>query len=329
MQPFKYERVASIDAAVAAARQSTTAKFIAGGTNLLDLMKGQVEQPKQLIDINHLPLAQIEMRDNGSVRIGALMRNSDIANHELIRQKYPLLSQALVAGASPQLRNMATLGGNLMQRTRCGYFTDAAFTRCNKRAPGSGCGARAGEHHNHAIFGASDSCIATNPSDMNVALAALDATVYVRGVNGERAIPIADFHRLPADDPTRDTTIAPGELIVAVELPANAFAAHSHYLKIRERSSYAFALVSVAAGLDIANDRIRDARIVAGGVAHKPWRLVAVENALRNQVLGSIDFDRLGVIAISDAKPLQQNRYKLPMLQAAVQSTIRHAGGIA
>jgi xanthine dehydrogenase YagS FAD-binding subunit len=327
MQPFKFQLADSVDIAISDV-QKHGAKFIAGGTNLLDLMKGRIERPSRLIDITHLPLADIELRDDGALRIGALARNSDMANHDIVRKNYPLLAQALVAGASPQLRNMATLGGNLMQRTRCGYFTDLAFTRCNKRAPGSGCGAREGEHRNHAIFGASDACIAINPSDMSVALAALDAVVLVKGKQGERVIPIDDFHRLPGDDPTRDTQLAPDELILAVEIPPNSFAAHSHYLKVRERSSFAFALVSVAAALDIAGDKIRAARIAAGGVAHKPWRLQAVEDLLRDRSPHAIDFERIGKAAIADAKPLPQNQFKVPMLQAALSAALRKAAAV-
>jgi xanthine dehydrogenase YagS FAD-binding subunit len=328
MLPFKYQRAESVDAALAGIGQHA-AKFIAGGTNLLDLMKGQVEQPAYLIDITHLPFAQIEPRADGGVRIGALVPNSDTANHPLIRKYYPLLTQALVAGASPQLRNKATVGGNLLQRTRCGYFMDPAFSACNKRAPGSGCGARAGHHHNHAIFGASEACVAVNPSDMSVALAALDAQIFVRGANGERVIPIADFHRLPEDRPPQDTNLANDEIILAVELPPSPFAQHAYYLKLRERSSYAFALVSVAVALAIDGGSVRDARVVAGGVAHKPWRLFAVENALRGKAVAKLDYGRIGALAVQDAQPLEQNRYKVPLLEAAVPRAIQRAGGAA
>ena len=324
MQDFQYERADSIDAALRGIAQPG-ARFIGGGTNLLDLMKGNVETATRLIDITRLPLAQI--RDNGAgLSIGALMRNSDTANHPAVREHYPLLAQALVAGASPQLRNMATIGGNLLQRTRCGYFTDSAFAQCNKRRPGSGCAARDGVHRNHAIFGASDGCIAVNPSDMSVALAALDARILVRSAGGQRAIPIADFHRLPGATPEVDTELAAGELIISVELPRSPFAAHSRYLKLRERSSFAFALVSVAVGLDIEGDTIRDARIVAGGVAHAPWRLGAVEQALTGRSPASVDYDRLAEVAMRGAQPLAQNGYKVPMLGAAVARAVRLAG---
>ncbi|RYE96760.1 MAG: xanthine dehydrogenase family protein subunit M, partial [Oxalobacteraceae bacterium] len=228
MNPVSYERAADVDQAVRLAQQPG-ARFIGGGTNLLDLMKGGVETPQRLIDVSRLPLAAITELPQGGVRIGALARNSDMANHALVRQRYPLLTQALLSGASPQLRNMATAGGNLMQRTRCYYFYDTAFDMCNKRNPGSGCAAREGYNRIHAILGASEQCIATNPSDMNVALAALDAVVRVRGAGGERAIPIAEFHTLPGDTPQRDTTLRPGELITGIDLPPPAFADHAHY----------------------------------------------------------------------------------------------------
>ena len=250
MTPFAYRRAQSIDDAV---RLGLTpgAHFLGGGTNLIDLAKGGVVQPMLLVDVSRLPLADVTTSADGGVRIGAMARNSDLANHALIRTRHPLLSQALLAGASPQLRNMATVGGNLLQRTRCPYFYDTGFEHCNKRAPGSGCGAVDGVNRNHAILGASPACIATHPSDMCVALAALRASVRVRGPRGERVIAMADFHRLPGDTPQRDTTLAPGELIVGVDLPPDGFAGHSHYLKVRDRASYAFALVSVAAALDV------------------------------------------------------------------------------
>lgn len=325
MQDFHYERAAHVDAALRGIRQPG-AKFIGGGTNLLDLMKGDVEHPTQLIDITHLPLAQIRTRDDGGLSIGASMRNSDTANHPQVRRDYPLLAQALVAGASPQLRNMATVGGNLLQRTRCGYFADSAFPQCNKRAPGSGCGARTGQHHNHAIFGASEQCIAVHPSDMSVALAALDARVIVRDEKGERAIPFADFYRLPGATPEIETDLHRDELIVAVDLPPPRHAEHSHYLKVRERSSFAFALVSVAVGLAFDGERIAHACVAAGGVAHKPWRLNAVEAALTGKTLAAIDYDDVAQVACRDAQPLPQNRYKVALLGGAVARAIQSAG---
>src|SRR5438309_2937144 len=252
MNPFVYSRANDAAGAVTAIAAKPHTKFLGGGTNLIDLMKMGVETPTQLIDINRLPLAQIEeLADGKGVRIGALARNSDLAEHPLIKERYPVLSQALLAGASPQLRNMATVGGNLMQRTRCYYFYDPAFPKCNKRSPGSGCGALTGYNRIHAILGQSEECIATNPSDMSVALAALEAVVQVQGPNGERQIPIADFHRLPGTTPNVDTNLRDDELIIAVDLPATPFATRSYYLKMRDRASYAFALVSVAAALEL------------------------------------------------------------------------------
>src|SRR2546421_10838040 len=274
MNPFAYSRANDAAGAVSAIAAKPRTKFLGGGTNLIDLMKMGVETPAQLVDINRLPMAQIEELPEGKgVRIGALARNSDVAEHALIRERYPVLSQALLAGASPQLRNMATVGGNLMQRTRCYYFYDPAFPQCNKRNPGSGCGALHGCNRIHAILGQSERCIATNPSDMNVALAALDAVVQVQGAKGTRSIPIAEFHRLPGTTPNIDTNLQADELITAVDLPAIAFATRSHYLKVRDRASYAFALVSVAAALEIdAGKKITAVRIALGGVADKPWR---------------------------------------------------------
>ncbi|HEY3698588.1 MAG TPA: xanthine dehydrogenase family protein subunit M [Spongiibacteraceae bacterium] len=327
MQDFRYQRVNSIEDAIHALQQQPAAKFIGGGTNLLDLMKGDVEKPDYLIDITRLPLAQIRVDDNGLL-IGALMRNSDVANHAHVRKHYPLLAQALVAGASPQLRNMATAGGNLLQRTRCGYFYDTAYAQCNKRLPGSGCAARAGIAHNHAIFGASEHCIAINPSDMSVALVALDASVRVQGPQGQRVIPLADFFRLPGETPHIDTNLQRDELIVAVELPPARYAQHSHYLKIRERSSYAFALVSVAAALDISGDKINDARIALGGVAHKPWRLNALEDALRGNTLSVLNDDALIALAVRDAQPSPQNAYKISLVRTATRRALAIAGAV-
>jgi xanthine dehydrogenase YagS FAD-binding subunit len=269
MRAFDYVRAVRIDDAIAALADPDT-RCLAGGTNLLDLMKGYVEQPARLVDITRLPLADIRSLPDGGLRIGALVSNSDLANDRNVRERYPLLSQALVSGASPQLRNMATTGGNLLQRTRCHYFTDVAFDACNKRKPGSGCAAREGPNRIHAILGASEQCIAVHPSDMCVALAALDGAVEAQSRSGVRHIPMSEFHRLPGTTPERDTELRRDELIVAVTLPPSPFAGHSRYLKVRDRASYEFALVSVAAALDVAGDRVRDARIVLGGVAHRP-----------------------------------------------------------
>jgi len=327
MQAFSYVRATAVDDTVEAMRRPGT-KVLAGGTNLLDLMKGDVEQPAVLIDITHLPLADVVELPEGGLRLGALVRNSDAANHPLVRTRYPLLSQALVAGASPQLRNMATTGGNLLQRTRCHYFYDVAYAECNKRSHGSGCAARAGHARQHAIFGASDQCIATHPSDMAVALVALDALVVARGPNGERRIALQDFHRLPASTPQQDTNLAPDELIVAVDLPPSRFADHAHYLKVRDRASYAFALVSVAAALDRAGDgTVRDARIVLGGVAHKPWRVPAAERRLIGSRLDASAIDDAARAAVDGAQPVRDNAFKVPLAQRAVARAIRTAAG--
>src|SRR5437763_11696716 len=281
MNPFTYVRAEDANQAVTAVSGKPQSKFLGGGTNLIDLMKMGVETPNGLIDINRLPLAQIEELPNKGVRIGAMARNSDVAEHQLIKTRYPVLSQALLSGASPQLRNMATVGGNLLQRTRCYYFYDPAFPACNKRNPGSGCGAINGYNRIHAILGQSEQCIATHPSDMCIALAALDAIIRVRGPKGEREIPFADFHRLPGNTPERDTNLEHDELITTVDLPTIPFATRSHYLKVRDRASYAFALVSVAALLDVdSSKRIKAARVALGGVAHKLWRASKVEAEL-------------------------------------------------
>jgi xanthine dehydrogenase YagS FAD-binding subunit len=326
MQAFVYLRPTTVDEALAAGRDSNT-RYLAGGTNLLDLMKGYVEQPTRLIDINRLPLGEVTELPEGGVRIGALVKNSDLANDPLIRERYPLLAQALVSGASPQLRNMASVGGNLLQRTRCGYFTDAAFGQCNKRMPGSGCGAREGWNRMHAIFGASDQCIATNPSDMAVAMLALDATVLVRSPRGEGRIAMADFHRLPGTTPQRDNNLAPGDLITAVELPPPRFAAHSHYLKVRDRASYAFALVSVACALEKRDGRVADARIVLGGVAHKPWRVTAAERQLVGTTLEPRAVESAAQVSVEGARPYRENAFKIALAQRAVARAIRTAGG--
>ena len=278
MTPFKYARAASAaDALVLVGEDG--ARYLGGGTNLLDLMKEGVEGATKLVDIARLPLTEIR-EENGGVRIGALAKNADTADHPLIRKQYPLLSQAILAGASGQIRNMATDGGNLLQRTRCPYFYDIALP-CNKRAPGTGCGAREGLNRMHALFGWSESCVAVHPSDMCVALAALDATVLVQSKSGkERQIPFGEFHRLPGDQPQKDNTLEPGELIVALRLPKSPFGDKSHYLKVRDRASYAFALVSVAAALEIKGGKISQARLAMGGVAHKPWRATEAEKAL-------------------------------------------------
>jgi xanthine dehydrogenase YagS FAD-binding subunit len=327
MNSFQYSRASDVADAVRQMGADPTAKFIAGGTNLLDLMKEDVERPTLLIDITRLPLRSVEATPGGGVRIGALVPNSDLSYHPLIEQRYPVVSSAIRAGASQQLRNMASTGGNLLQRTRCAYFYDAV-TPCNKRVPGSGCSAINGINRGHAILGMSDSCIATHPSDMCVALAALDATVHVAGPNGERAIDLADFHRLPGDTPERDTNLYRDEIITAIELPARGFAKNYTYLKIRDRLSYAFALVSVAVGLEMDGDTIRQARLALGGVAHKPWRDSEVEAALNGQVASPETFERAADLLLRPAKGFAHNTFKIDLARrAAVRALTQAANG--
>jgi len=329
MNPFEYKRVDESQKAVEALGQSKQTKILGGGTNLIDLMKLGVEQPAQLIDIKRLPLRQIESLPNGGLRLGALFPNSDTADHEQVRKKYPLLSQAILAGASPQLRNMATNGGNLLQRTRCYYFMDTAFPQCNKREPGSGCGAIEGFNRIHAILGASDQCIATHPSDMCVALVALDAVVRVLGPKGERTIAMKDFHRLPGTTPQIDTNLHPDELILSLDLPPSPYAQHSHYLKMRDRASYAFALVAVAAALELDGQNIRSARVVLGGVAHKPWRSEEAENTLKGKAMSPEVFAAAADIALHGAKPHRDNAFKVGMARQSIIRALTVAGGQA
>ena len=324
MNTFPYSRATSNKEALDTVRTAHGA-FLAGGTNLVDLMKYQVEQPAALVDINHLPLADIRQDPDGGVTIGALVRNSDLANHPLIRTNYPLLSQALLSGASPQLRNMATTGGNLLQRTRCYYFTDVGFPACNKRKPGSGCAALDGYNRIHAILGQTDkgpksaeTCIATNPSDMSVAMAALEATVLVEGSRGKRTIPIADFHRLPGSDPSRDTNLHEGELITAVTLPKPRFAKNAFYLKSRDRNSYAFALVSVAAGFEMNGSTIHSAGIALGGVAHKPWRVPEAEAMLAGETGSPELFSRVAGALLRGAHGYQYNQFKIELARQTI-----------
>jgi xanthine dehydrogenase YagS FAD-binding subunit len=324
MHPFAYTRAATIDDAVRTASGNATAKYIAGGTNLVDLMKETVEQPTQLIDITHLPLKSIEDTSAGGLRIGALVSNSDLARDQRIRERYRLLACAIRAGASPQLRNAATTGGNLLQRTRCYYFYDVA-TPCNKRSPGQGCGALHGVNRIHAILGASEHCIATHPSDMCVALAALEATVHVTGPNGARAIAFEDFHRLPRDRPDIDTTLANGELITAVELPPQGFAENFTYLKLRDRLSYAFALVSVAAALQMDGSQISDARIALGGVAHKPWRNKDAERLLVGKTPDGELFAQSAAALLSGARGFGHNDFKIELARRAIVRALLQA----
>jgi xanthine dehydrogenase YagS FAD-binding subunit len=326
MNQFEYIRAATQQSAIGALAKENSAAFLAGGTNLVDLMKAGVTAPNRLIDINDLPLTAIEKTAAG-LRIGALAKNSDVSENALVMQSFPLLSLALKSGASPQLRNMATVGGNMMQRTRCGYFYDTAMP-CNKRSPGSGCGAIGGYNRMHAIFGASNKCIAVHPSDMCVALVALDATVIVAGPKGERKIAFGDFHRLPGDMPEKDNTLQKGELIVGVTIPNNNFSAHSHYLKIRDRASYAFALVSVAAALDIKGNTIQDARLAMGGVAHKPWRLTEAEKALKGQAATEAGFQKAAEVAMKNGKGQGFNDFKLKLGPNAIVEALKIAAGI-
>lgn len=330
MKSFKYTR--AIDPANAARSLSAnaSAKFLAGGTNLIDLMKEYVERPDELVDITRLNLSQIKS-EKGGLSIGALAKNTDTANHPLVRQNYPLLTQAILSGASAQLRNMATNGGNLMQRTRCQYFYDVAMP-CNKREPGTGCGALEGINRIHAIFGYTDKCVATYPGDMANALYSLDAVVRIRGANDqERTVPVQDFHRLPGDTPEKDNNLAHGELIVAIEIPKNNFANKSYYLKVRDRASYAFALVSVAAALETKGNQIRQARIVLGSVAHKPWRSFEAEKALTGKPANEDTFRQAAEIAMSGAKPLKHNVYKIELGKRAIVLALQRAmnGGAA
>lgn len=327
MNQFEYTRASTKQAAIGALAKDASAVFLAGGTNLIDLMKRGVTAPSRLVDINELPMAAVEKTATG-LRIGALAKNADVSEHELVMKHFPLLSLAFKAGASPQLRNMATVGGNMMQRTRCSYFYDTAMP-CNKRAPGSGCGAMGGYNRMHAIFGASDTCIAVHPSDMCVALAALDATVTVAGPKGERKIPFGDFHRLPGDSPEKDNTLQKGELITGLMIPFNNLSAHSHYLKIRDRASYAFALVSVAAAFDIKGNTIQEARLAMGGVAHKPWRLTEAEKALKGQSANEASFRKAAEIAMKNAKGYGHNDFKLKLAPNTIVEALKTAAGIS
>jgi xanthine dehydrogenase YagS FAD-binding subunit len=321
---FQYARATDVADALRQIAADPAAKFIAGGTNLIDLMKYDVERPLRLIDITRLPLRTVEETADGGVRIGALVPNSDLAYHPLIDQRYPLLASAILAGASQQLRNMASTGGNLLQRTRCFYFYDTA-TPCNKREPGSGCSAIRGINRINAILGTSEACIATHPSDMCVALAALEAKVHVAGPACERAIAFADFHRLPGDTPQFDNNLQPNEIVTAIELPAQGFEKNYSYLKIRDRLSYAFALVSVAAALDLEGGRIKEARLALGGVAHKPWRKSEAEAALRGQSADAATFAKAADMLLRDAKGFSHNAFKIDLARRAIVRTLTQA----
>lgn len=320
---FDYKRPDATAEAVAAGR-SEHAAYLAGGTNLVDLMKENVARPLQVVDINRLPLKAIEARENGGLRLGALATNADTAYHPEVQARYPLLASAILAGASPQLRNAATNGGNLNQRTRCYYFYDTD-TPCNKRNPGEGCGAIGGVNRIHAILGASDQCIATHPSDMCVALAALEAEVQVSGPGGDRTIPFADYHRLPGDEPWRDNTLRPGELVTAIDLPAEGFAGNYTYLKLRDRLSYAFALVSVAVAMKMEDGEIAEARVALGGVAHKPWRVPEAEQLLRGERPGEDAFRAVAEALLKGAVGQGENDFKIGLARRAIVRALAQA----
>ena len=324
MRPFKYTKATDPANAVTVSTANINSKFLAGGTNIIDLMKEDVMRPDELIDVTRLNLTQIKAFDGG-VSIGALAKNTDTANHPLIRQNFPLLTQAILAGASAQLRNMATNGGNLLQRTRCQYFYETSMP-CNKREPGTGCGALEGVNRIHAIFGYTEKCVAVHPSDMCIALAALDANVKVQSSDGgERTIAFADFHRLPGDAPEKDTNLKHGELITSIELPKNDYSANSYYLKVRDRSSYAFALVSVAAALEVKNNQINRVGIAVGGVAHKPWRANAAEKFLVGKAATEANFKLAADAEMKNAKPLEHNKFKVELGRRAIVRALLQA----
>ncbi|MFQ4142402.1 xanthine dehydrogenase family protein subunit M [Chlorogloeopsis sp. ULAP02] len=331
MNNFTYTRATSVKDAAQRATADQNAMLIAGGTNLVDRLKVFLDEPSQLIDISRLQMQRIERTANGGLRLGALVTNTAVADYADIRRDYPMLSRAILSGASQQIRNMATVGGNLLQRTRCPYYYDTAFP-CNKRQPGSGCPALTGINRMHAILGASDQCLAVHPSDMCVALAALDAVVEVEGTKGKRQIPFTDFHRLPGNTPQRDTNLEPGELITAVVLPPIPFAKSGVYLKLRDRASYAFALISVAAAVDLEGERIKDARLAIGGVAHKPWRSVEAEKFLIGKPAKTETFQQAAEIALRGAKPLTHNSFKVDMAKRAIRRALAvsaKGGGVA
>jgi xanthine dehydrogenase YagS FAD-binding subunit len=321
VRPFQYERATDVASALSALTRSPDAKFLGGGTNLVDLMRLGVETPATLVDVTRLPFGEVDETEGGGLLVGAAVRNSDLAVDPRVRARYPALARALLSGASGQLRNRATVGGNLLQRTRCVYFQDVTKP-CNKRQPGSGCPAREGEHHGLAILGHSEACVATHPSDMAVPLAAFDALVHVLGPAGERTIPLLDFHRLPGDEPQWDTVLGGDELITGVELPALAVAERSTYRKTRERASFSFALVSLAAALDVSDETVRDVRLALGGVAHKPWRAHAAEAALRDAPATEESFMRAAEAELEQARPLRDNGYKVTIARNLIVQTL-------
>jgi len=321
MKEFGYQRAGDISGAVALLNADPDARFLGGGTNLVDLMKSGVERPGLLVDVRQLPLDRIESTPDGGLRIGATVTNSDLAVHPEVRRRYPVLTQAVLAGASGQLRNMATVGGNLLQRTRCGYFTDVTKA-CNKREPGSGCPAIEGEHHNHAILGTSDHCVATHPSDMGVALTALDAVVTYETADGPGELPLADFYLPVGDTPHRETALPPGALITGVTVPPAPVAARSRYRKVRERASYAFAIGSVAAALDVSDGVVREVRLAFGAVASRPWRARAAEQALTGAPADAENFAAAADAELAAARPLRDNTYKVTLMRNLVVAVL-------
>lgn len=327
MRPFRYDHAHDVASAVQFASREPGAKYLGGGTNLVDLMRETIEQPDTLVDVTGLG-TEIEAREDGSILIGAGVKNTAVASHRAVRERFPVLAKAILAGASGQIRNMATVGGNVMQRTRCYYFYDDA-ARCNKRGPGAGCDAIDGFNRIHAILGASPQCVATHPSDMCVALAALDATVHLEGPQGQRRLKLVDLHRLPGDSPDVETDLRPAELITAVELPALPFAAHSTYRKVRDRASYAFALVSLAAAIDLAEDgTIREARLGLGGIAHKPWRATTAEAILRGAPATEESFGRAADAELASAHPLRDNGFKIDLARRVIVRTLHELTSI-
>lgn len=329
MRAFKYTKASNVPSALTQINKNNQARFLAGGTNLLDLMKEDVEQPDELIDISRLDLSKVELINGGDLRggvsLGALAKNTETANHPLIRQQYPLLTQAILAGASAQIRNMASNGGNLLQRTRCPYFYEVSMP-CNKRKPGSGCGAMEGFNRMHAIFGWSAQCIAVQPSDMAVALAALEATIVASSASGQQVrIPMSEFHRLPGNNPEKDHNLPNAHLITSIALPKNSFSGHSYYLKVRDRASYAFALVSVAVALEMEGSKIVKARIAMGGVAHKPWRALLAEQVLEGQSASAEIFSKAAEAEMSQAKPLEYNKFKVELGKNAIRLAVQKA----
>ncbi|WP_277982469.1 FAD binding domain-containing protein [Sphingomonas faeni] len=325
MTPFTYARADGIADAITLGADPATA-YLGGGTNLVDLMRETIARPDRVVDVTGLS-AEIAETEDGGLSIGAAVRNTALAEHSVVRERYPVLARAILAGASPQIRNMATVGGNLLQRTRCTYFYDTDGSNCNKRQPGSGCDAAGGFNRIHAILGASPACVATHPSDMCVALTALDATVHVDGIAGTRTLPFADLHRLPGDNPDRDTVLAPGELITAITVPPMPFATNSTYRKVRDRASYAFALVSVAAALRIDDGRVGDVRIALGGVAHKPWRALKAEAILRGAVPSEALFREAALAELVDAHPLRDNGFKIELVKRTLVAVLGDLAG--